>query len=51
MTTDLKDVEYFKCRKNGHYAIKCPDAKDKDGKGFSRCGSSRSLQTREMMRN
>ena len=31
---DVKDVEYFKCHKKGHYANKCPDAKEKDFKGF-----------------
>ena len=44
-TVDLKDVECFKCHKKGLYANKCPDAKGKDGKGFSRCGSSRNFQT------
>jgi len=29
---DLKDVEYFKCHKKGHYANKCPESKVKDGK-------------------
>ena len=33
-TVDIKDVEYFKCHKKGHYTNKCPDAKEKDGKGF-----------------
>ena len=31
---DIKDVECFKCHKKGHYANKCPDAKEKDGKGY-----------------
>jgi len=33
---DLKDIECFKCHKQGHYANKCPDAKAKDWKGYFR---------------
>ena len=32
-TTDLKDVECFKCHKKGRYTNKCPNAKAKEGKG------------------
>ena len=41
---DLKDGECFKRHKKGRYANICPDAKGKDGKGFSRCDSWRSRQ-------
>ena len=27
---DLKDVECYKCHRNGHYANKCPEIKAKD---------------------
>ena len=33
---DIKDVECFKYHKKIHYANMCPDAKRKDGKGFSK---------------
>ena len=33
-TTDIKDVECFKCHKKGHYANKFADVKAKDGKGY-----------------
>ena len=30
---DVKDVEYYKCHKNGNDANKCPQIKAKDSKG------------------
>jgi len=34
MSMDIKEVEFFKCHKKGHYANKCTDAKAKHGRRF-----------------
>ena len=30
---DMANVECYRCHKKGHYANKCPEAKEKDSKG------------------
>ena len=36
---NLKNKEYSRCRKKGHYANKCQEANSKDIKGLSRSES------------
>jgi hypothetical protein len=53
-SADLKEVECFKCHKKGHYANKCPEAKDKDSKGVfkvRKLGSSESAESDATIRH
>ena len=49
-TRDIKDVEYFKCHKKGHYANKYPDANSM-GRAISRTDSSKLHPWTKMKKN